>query len=277
MKVVYLSQPTFLRTIARKVAGFFLLVVLASCGGGSSNDSGGTTATQLQGYYQGTVGGKEFISLVLPANAGIARWYGWYFKVGTPDANPYLYSGNLTLGVNGAAQSNGANIRIYESGTLGSRSANFSQSSLNSFQATINNVVSQTSETISATAQGILQSSLQGTWNGTWSSAGNILPSRNIIFDVNGALTSMQPFDNCKVNTNELQLTAIAGNLYDAAITLRSDQPTGNCSWVPVGSTSITFSGIAFLHASPAINKTKRLELMLLDTDGSGISFRGDM
>ena len=269
-----------------------MLATLVACGGTSSNDSSnasspassnndivnknGDSITQLQGFYQATVGGKKFISLVLPANGGVARWYGWYFnKPLTPDADPDLYSGNLTLGINGAAQSNGADIRIYFGNTLNSRSASFSQASLDSFQSTITNVVTKTSETISATAQIVLKDSLQGTWEGTWSSAGNTLASKKIIFDGNGVLTSMEPFYNCKVNANELLLTARAGNLYDAAITLRSDQPAGNCAWVTNG-VSVTFSGVGFIHTSPVAGK-KRLELMLLDTDGRGISFWGDL
>lgn len=266
-----MSPLKLLRTLARKVAGSFLLLVLASCGGGSSNDSGGTTATQLQGYYQASVGvgSKEFISLVLPSSGGSSPWYGWYFKGPTLDADPYLYSGNLILGVNGAAQTNGASIRIYESGTLGSRSANFSQSSLNSFQATITNAGTQTSETMTATAQGILQTSLQGTWTGTWSSKGSILPNKNIVLNANGASTSMDAIGSCN-NNNTLQLTG--SSIYTASITING---ATNCDWSALNAPSKTLNGVGFVHLSPIAGKN-RLELILLDTDGSGISFRGD-
>jgi hypothetical protein len=271
VKVVYLSQPTFLRTLARKVAGFFLILVLASCGGNSSNDSGGTTATQLQGFYQASVGvgSKEFISLVLPSSGGSSPWYGWYFKGPTLNADPYLYSGNLILGVNGAAQTNGASIRIYESGTLGSRSANFSQSSLNSFQATITNVGTQTSETMTATAQGILQTSLEGTWTGTWSSKGSILPDKDIVLDANGASTSMEAIGTCN-NNNTLRLTG--SSIYTASITING---ATNCDWSALNAPSKTLTGVGFVHLSTIPGKN-RLELILLDADGSGISFRGD-
>ena len=271
VKVVYLNQLNFLRTLACKVTGGFLLVVLASCGGSSSNDSGGTTATQLQGFYQASVGvgSKEFISLVLPSSGGSSPWYGWYFKGPTLNADPYLYSGNLILGVNGAAQTNGASIRIYESGTLGSRSANFSQSSLNSFQATITNVGTQTSEAMTATAQGILQTSLQGTWTGTWSSKGSILPNKDIVLDANGASTSMDAIGTCN-NNNTLRLTG--SSIYTASITING---ATNCDWSALNAPSKTLTGVGFVHLSTIAGKN-RLELMLLDTDGSGISFRGD-
>lgn len=271
----FLNPLHFLRTLGRKVAGSFLLVFLASCGGGSSDDSGGTTATQLQGYYQASVGvgNKEFISLVMPNSGGSSPWYGWYFKGPTLNSDPYLISGNLVLGVNGAAQSDGASIHIYESGTLGSRSANFSQASLSSFQATITNVGTQTSESMTATAQSILQTSLLGTWIGTWSSKGSFYGLKNIVFDTNGTITSMDSIGDC---TNiALQLTpSVGANTYNASIVISA---ANNCAWAPLNAPSKTLNGIAFIHASPAVGKTKRLELMLLDTDGSGISFRGDM
>ena len=269
--MVYLNQLNFLRTLACKVTGGFLLLVLASCGGSSSNDSGGTTATQLQGFYQASVGvgSKEFISLVLPSSGGSSPWYGWYFKGPTLNADPYLYSGNLILGVNGAAQTNGASIRIYESGTLGSRSANFSQSSLNSFQATITNVGTQTSEAMTATAQGILQTSLQGTWTGTWSSKGSILPNKDIVLDANGASTSMDAIGTCN-NNNTLRLTG--SSIYTASITING---ATNCDWSALNAPSKTLTGVGFVHLSTIAGKN-RLELILLDTDGSGISFRGD-
>ena len=275
LKVSFLSPLKLLRTQARKIAGSFALVVLASCGGGSSDGSGGTTATQLQGYYQASVGvgNKEFISLVMPSSGGSSPWYGWYFKGPTLNSDPYLYSGNLVLGVNGAAQSNGASIHVYESGTLASRSANFSQSSLSSFQATITNVGTQTSESMSATAQGILQTTLLGTWIGTWSSRGSFYGLKNIVFDTNGTITSMDSIGDC---TNiAMQLTPSVGtNTYSASIAISA---ANNCVWAPLNAPSKTLNGIAFIYASPVVGKTKRLELMLLDTDGSGISFRGDM
>ena len=266
-----------------------MLATLVACGGTSSNDSsnasnptGSNSAnnnsdsnTQLQGFYQATVGvgNKEFVSLVLPSSGGSSLWYGWYFKGPTLNADPYLYSGNLILGVNGAAQTNGASIRIYESGTLGLRSASFSQSSLTSFQATISNAGTQTPETMSATSKPILQTVLQGTWLGTWSSRGSIYGLKNIVFDTNGTITSMDSIGDC---TNiALQLTPTVGtNIYSATIVI---YVANNCGWAPLNTQSKTLNGVAFIHTSPAAGQTKRLELMLLDTDGSGISFRGDM
>jgi hypothetical protein len=35
-------------------------------------------------------------------------------------------------------------------------------------------------------------------------------------------------------------------------------------------------TGVGFIYKSPAVGKTKRLELILTDSSGSGISFRGD-
>jgi hypothetical protein len=281
VKVVYLNQLNFLRTLACKVTGGFLLVVLASCGGNSSNDSGGTAATQLQGYYLANIGGSDFITLVLPAVNGVAPWYGWYFRTGgnLDHLDPYLYSGNLVLGVNGAAQSIGTNLKVSASGTLKTldNSAIFSQASSTGFQAIATTNTQQTIN-FNATAQPVLQTTLNGTtWQGYWSSRGDDLNTlKSISFS---APTTMDSFASCKINPNELQLTPRAGDLYDASIILRSDAP-GVCLWVPGGSASVTLEGIGFIHTSPVAGK-KRLELMFFPTtsgtNGSGISFRGDM
>jgi hypothetical protein len=285
--VVYLSQVKLLRTLACKVTGGFLLVVLASCGGNSSNDSGGTTATQLQGYYLANIGGSDFITLVLPAVNGVAPWYGWYFRTGgnLDHLDPYLYSGNLVLGVNGAAQSTGANLKVSASGTLKTlnNSVIFSQSSSTGFQALATTDTLQTIN-FNASAQPVIQTTLDGTtWEGHWSSRGALLNTAKFIrFGAPGPPpvdTTMDSFDSCKINANELQLTSRAGNLYDAAITLRSEVG-GVCAWVPNGLNSVTLEGIGFIHTSPAAGKTKRLELMFFPTTTDikgGISFRGDL
>lgn len=271
--MVYLSQPTFLRTIARKVAGNFLLLVLVSCGGGSSNDSVGTTATQLQGFYQGTVGGKEFISLVLPANAGVARWYGWYFN-GADVNNGFLYFGNLLLGVNGAAQSAGSTLSYYQSGILSTQSVMIRQASLNGFNATITDSPNPEYFLIS-TSQSTLQNSLENiapkTWSGKWSNKGSVTATPTHDFYASGTLTSTVTFGSCNNPNNSLVLALEPGtNYYKAELTIYSS--TG-CNWAVAPILSQKLTGIGFVHMAAGI---KKFDLMVLNSDGSGISYRGE-
>jgi hypothetical protein len=268
VKVVYLSQPTFFRTLARKVAGFFLLVVLASCGGGSSNDSGGTTATQLQGFYEASdsVDSASFISIILPTINGIATWYGWHSK---GIVGPHLYKGELTIGVNGAAQSAGAVIKVDAVGTLGTRSATFSQASLNSFQAIISNHVLNTSFNLTGVAKPILAPTFAGTWSGKWFTGLSATGTVNLQFNVSNIGTIGTIF-SCTNPSLRLDNT-YGGSVFEATIVFPGE--TG-CNWAPTNGVLKTLKGVGFIHT---VAGNKRLELMLLDTDGSGISFRGDM
>ena len=270
LKVSFLSPLKLFRTLARKAAGSFLLVVLTSCGGGSSNDSSGTTATQLQGFYQGTVGGNEFISLVLPASGGIARWYGWYFA-GADVNNGFLYFGNIQLGVNGAAQSVASSVSYYKSGNLSSQSVTFQQASLSGFNATITDSLSP-NYSLSATSQSTLQDSLENTtWTGNWSNGTDVTNVAVHDFHSAGTLTSTISFLPCDNANNSLVLTTEPGtNYYKAELTIYSS--TG-CTWAVAPIPSQKLTGIGFIHLVAGV---KRFEIMLLDTNGKGVSYRGD-
>ncbi len=245
-------------------------MVLASCGGGSSDDSGGTTATQLQGFYRGTVGGDEFISLVLPANSGTARWYGWYFA-GADVNNGFLYFGNIQLGVNGAAQSVASSVSYYKSGNLSTQSVTFRQASLSGFNATITDSLSP-NYSLTATSQSTLQNSLENTtWTGNWSNGTGVT---NIVahdFHSAGTMTSAISFLPCNNANNSLVLTNEPGtNYYKAELTIYSS--TG-CIWAVAPIPSQKLTGIGFIHSVAGV---KRFEIMLLDSNGKGVSYRGD-
>ena len=294
LKVSFLNPLKLFRTVARKIAGSFLLVVLTSCGGGSSDDSSGTTATQLQGYYQATalIGGftKEFMTLIVPGTGVNANWYGWHFiaedsnNVGD-EAN--LFTGTLSLGSNGAAQSNNSGILSYSSPVTwkeGTGSISITEGSLSKFVGNMNYTPTgsaQVQVAINATAaanttyqysQTASHASLTGTWNGAWSSAGNVITS-SLVFLNNGTLQSATTFVSCDVNSapNGLSLTPVTGaNYFTVTVTL----PVSLCSW-STGTPKI-LTGIGFIHASGIALTPDRLELMLIDSNGRGIiSYRG--
>jgi hypothetical protein len=295
VKVVFLSQLKFLRTLACKVTSGFLLVVLASCGGGSSNDSGGTTATQLQGYYQATalIGGlnKEFMALIVPSTGVNAKWYGWHFiseDVNGDGNEANLFTGTLSLGSNGAAQSTNSGVLSFSSAVPwkeGTGSIGITKGSLSSYVANMNYTPAgstqvQVAMNATAAANNVYQfnqtsthASLTGTWNGAWSSAGNVITA-NLVFQNNGTLLSATTFVNCNVNSaapNGLSLTPVSGaNYFNATVTL----PVTLCSWSTTNPKILT--GVGFIHASGLPLTPNRLELMLIDDQGRGIiSFRG--
>lgn len=290
-----MNQLKLLRILVHKLTGGFLLLALASCGGGSSDGSGGTTATQLQGYYQATalIGGinKEFMSLVVPTTGVNAKWYGWHFihedtnGVGD-EAN--LFTGTLSLGSNGVAQSTDSGILSFSSPVPwkeGTGSIGITQGSLSSYVANMNYTPAGSTQVqvgINATAganniyqfnQSSTHASLTGTWNGAWSSAGNVITA-SLEFKNNGTLQNATTFVDCDVNSaapNGLSLTPVAGaNYFTVAVTL----PVATlCSWSTSSPKILT--GIGFIHGT-GISPSNRLELMLIDSNGRGIiSYRG--
>lgn len=280
-----------------------------ACGGSSSNDSStasnptssnssnnnSDSSTQLQGFYQATalIGGvnKEFMSLVVPTTGVNAKWYGWHFiheDVNNVGDEANLFTGTLSLGSNGVAQSSNSGILSYSSAIPwkeGTGSIGITQGSLSSYVANMNYTPAgstQVQVVMNATAaannvyqfnQTSTHASLTGSWSGAWSSAGNVITA-NLVFQNNGTLQSATTFVNCDVNStapNGLSLTPVSGaNYFNATVTL----PVTQCSWSTTNPKILT--GVGFIHASGIPLTPNRLELMLIDSNGRGIiSFRG--
>jgi hypothetical protein len=249
-------------------------------GGGGSAGVNTDSATALNGFYQASPGGKEFISLLLPRpNSSSVQWYGWYFKGSSINADPTLLSGILDLGLSGAAQSNPAGIRAFISGSLATGSASLSNASLDGFRANVPAVPGQTAlafDAVSATAaeyQLVVVASaaaLAGQWSGPWSSAGSVYGASTLTFSNTGGLLTNTTGFPCDVSQLSL-VPRSTGNAFTASLVI----PAATlCPWTPL-STPKTLNGIAFIH-TPA-GASPRLEVMLLDSDDSGISFRGDL
>jgi hypothetical protein len=275
----------------RRILAIAPWFALSACGGGGG--AGGVTiagqdlpsispdpTTALQGFYQASAGAspQAFISLVLPASASSVQWYGWYFKSQRVNEDPYLFSGVLDLGLNGAAQSNAAGIKAFTSGSLATGSANLSNASLTGFHASVAAVALQTSLDFDASAAPSLNyqfgapalpTDLAGRWSGPWSSAGSIYGASTLTFANSGGLVSNTTGFPCDVSRLSLVPRA-TGNAFTASLVIPA---ATNCSWTPQ-STQKTLHGIAFIHT--LAGSSRRLEVMLLDSDGSGISFRGD-
>jgi len=264
-------------------------LALSACGGGGGGGSDVTStsknspdsATALNGFYQArTVGSShEFISLLLPSSSSSVQWYGWYFKSQSVNADPTLLSGFLDLGVNGAAQSNPAGIRAFISGSLASGSVSMSNASLAGFHANVPAVSGQTALDFDAVSAPATEyplatvasaAALAGRWSGPWSSAGSVYGASTLTFSNTGGLLTNATGFPCDVSQLSL-VSRSAGNAFSASLVI----PAATlCTWAPL-STPKTLNGIAFIH-TPA-GSSRRLEVMLLDTDGRGISFRGDL
>ena len=272
----------------RRILAIAPWFALSACGGGGGGgpiaSQGGAfvspdPTTALQGFYQASAlaSPQEFISLVLPTSASSVQWYGWYFKSPSANADPYLFSGVLDLGVNGAAQSNAAGIKAFTSGILATGSVNLSNASLTGFHASVSAVARQTSLDFNASAAPALNyqfdapalaADLAGRWTGPWSSAGSIYGASTLTFGNTGGLVSNTTNFPCAVSQLSLVPRA-TGNAFTASLFIPA---ATNCPWSTP--TPKTLHGIAFIHN--LAGGSRRLEVMLLDSDGSGISFRGD-
>jgi hypothetical protein len=272
----------------RRILAIAPWFALSACGGGGGGEpivSQGSAIvipdprTALQGFYQASAlaSPQEFISLVLPTSASSVEWYGWYFKSPSANADPYLFSGVLDLGVNGAAQSNAAGIKAFTSNILATGSVNLSNASLTGFHASVPAVAQQlTALDFDASAAPALNyqfdapalaADLAGRWTGPWSSGGSIYASTLTFANAGGLVSNTTNFP-CAVSQLSLVPRA-TGNAFTASLFIPA---ATNCRWSTP--TPKTLHGIAFIHT--LAGGSRRLEVMLLDSDGSGISFRGD-
>jgi len=281
-----IKRSTRYWTGLRRILAIVPWLALSACGdggggGGSSGGGGSGEVTALNGFYQARTEGKEFISLLLPItnSSSSVQWYGWYFKSQSVNADPTLLSGVLDLGLNGAALSNPAGIRAFISGNLATGSVSLSNASLAGFRASVPAVPGQTAlafDAVSATAAEYplvavaSAAALAGRWSGPWSSAGSVYGASTLTFSNTGGLLSNTTGFPCDVSQLSL-VPRSTGNAFTASLVI----PAATlCPWAPL-STPKTLNGIAFIH-TPA-GASPRLEVMLLDSDGRGISFRGDL
>lgn len=273
----------------RRDLGLCLLALLLAGCGGLVDDAAPQqpvtptpgSRTSLAGLYQARAGvsAQEFISLVLPssANPNNADWYGWYFRGPNPNTDPYLFSGTLSLGNNGAAAS--ADLRADTSGTLGLGSASLSNASAAGFHASIAAMAQQLAFEFDASAAPLVDYKFDRTaeladlttrWSGNWSSAGSSYNASLgfIAQGANAVLSANSSLWDCDVSALTLSPLTV-GNAYSAKLVMPTR--TG-CSWTP-SSAPQTLNGVAFVHR---VGTQNQLELMLLDNAGRGVSFRGN-
>lgn len=283
--------PRFSNNLAPRRCLAALCVVattlVVSCGGqssGTSNsngqgqtpDGGGTASLAMAGAYQGSVNysgipyTSDFLSFLTPGG----DWYGLYFlTTTTASVYPDIYFGKVA-----ATSPSSATISNLKASQFGKAvttgSATISGSSVSNYSislAGINLAISQPTNfapTAIATSTGIA-----GSWVGGLRDSQNTAdPTMTLRFSADGTLTSTSSYALCPLNIRLTQVSESAHPYYTARLEIPR---TSFCPRTPV--TSATLDGIAFIHAAPPESgKTKRLEIIVVDASGSGISFRGD-
>ena len=268
------------------------LTLLSSCGGqssatgntvgGDSPNSGGngnTATLAMAGAYQGTAAGNssEFVSFVTPSQ----KLYVLYaLQASDPNVYPIIYTGSIQAASTVSATVSGLKSFQYQN-YLRAGSATVSGTSGAAHTMAFSGLYIPTlnaSPQFTAAAMTTV-SNAQGTWAGTWADGldGSIKTDTNLSISLSGtSFTAQSGFGNCTTLTLTLTpaIDATTSPYFSAQLDITA---TTGCLRNPAPSyTAATLTGIGFIHASPVSGKTKRLELILTDTSGSGISFRGD-
>lgn len=267
-------------------AALLSLGCLLSCGGGGQDSTEGPgpvvpliQMTVLQGAYQARPGEKEFVSFVTPDN----KWYALYFLAIYPTAVvlPAIFSGRVTLGQDGAAEIPSLKIFTNSTPQLSSSSGTFSAASSQSYEfvgpSTVNG---QPLPTVVASALAT-SADLSGTWTGTWadSKTNSTRTDGFMTFGTAAQPTAWNFFSSCPGSTLSLTPalytqsgTGSGQTFFQATLVI---PPHTFCVRSASKVDPVELTGVAFIHASPVAGK-RRLDLVLVEDNGSGISFRGE-
>ena len=288
------AKPFFTTATLRLWAAGCCLVtgaLLVSCGGQSSgtitttdgspqNSGGGSTPSlAMEGAYQGSVTyvgnayPSDFISFLTPAGA----WYGLYFlTTSSASVYPDIYTGALS-----ATSTSSATISPLKASQFGKTvttgSAAITGSSALNYRIDLTGINLANSQPASFSPSAITTlTGIGGSWVGDLKDSQSVADTGLTLgFSDAGILTSGGSYATCVL---ALQLTpqSVSSNPYYAA-SLQISGDTTTCGRVARnGGNALSMTGIGLIPASPVVGKTKRLELILTDTTGSGISFRGD-
>jgi hypothetical protein len=265
-------------------------MLLSACGGQGGPSTGtdavlaaqgqasaaGHSATVLTGGYGLTQTnlGTDFVSFMWTLN-GVTQWMALYMPTpNTASYPPVLYRGVVSLQTQGTAS---AVITSFDKRyQLRTGSAAVTAASGEGYQMALRGVdLSDAGSGIQFTATALATSAdINRDWNGTWADAGpggSIKTSARLSVQNGKGNTD---FGNCDLGLSLAQ-EGTAKPYFLASATLAS--ASGKvCPRAPSSGAQTTLMGVAFIHDTVVGSSAeKRLEIMLTDPYGSGISFRG--
>ena len=259
-------------------------LTVSGCGGGAapetvagSKSNAGTSeappATVLAGAYTGTLYNKSFVSFVTASAFPQINWYALYFfDTGSAAIIPVIYSGSAALGNSGVATV--AAVREFgSSAAVRTGSASITAASVQAYQLSMSNLSAPDNQAMAPNTSAVVtDASISGTWSGVWSDNINAAsnPAASVQFDA--ALAATVNFGGCSRTIRLASATASASPYF--AVTAEVPVQT-NCPR-NTSASALSLSGVAFVYPSPLADKTRRLELVVVDSTGSGFSFRGD-
>ena len=264
--------------LASKYLGLLCLMVFASCGGGGDGGQVIQTPTAIKGVYIGAIASNEFFSVVTPD----LDWYSLHFR---STASIDIYSGKLKLGANGGAASTGTGLLAYMNNELRTGSASLTDATLQMYSGVLNLdsksgfPAQSLSVSVRVPGTGIYQASrqaqnsdLQGLWLGIWSDGLSKTGDASVAISASGelTLTGSGLVNHCGFTAMLTPITDV--NIYTAVISI---PPLTGCERTSNKPNGVVLRGVAVVYVSPTSGKM-RLDLIAVDSTGSGISFRGD-
>ena len=256
---------------------FFALIGCGGGGGGPQPENQLTvnpSATLIKGFYKGSTDSGEIVSIVTPE----ADFYALHFRSLT---NPDIYTSKLTMELNGVAISSGTGLLSYKSGYTQPGTARLTGGSLQAYAASLNMatelpllfMVSAPVSTDYLISNEASLSALHGDWLGTWSDGLNTTSQFTIAISELGAMTlsTARAVNFCPLVASMQPMTG--ANIFAVTLTMASSTGCVRTKDKPNG---IVLNGTAVVYKSPASGKNSRLDLVVVDLMGSGISFRGD-
>ena len=246
-------------------------------GGGSGGGGGGSAPSlAMAGAYQGTLNSSDFVSFLTPSPE--LNWVGLYYLQtnGNVGIYPDIYRGTLSN-----ITSSSASLAVFTayqfSDQLSTGSASISGASAANYQIALNGI-GLTNHIANPTfnASAITSyAALPGTWTGRLTdNKGASVDAMNLTFNNAGVMANGVSYANCPFSMT-LTLASVSTNPY---YTARLEiPPTTGCRRSELNNYQATvLTGIGFIHDSPVAGRSKRLEIVVTDPAGSGISFRGD-
>ena len=264
---------------------------LAGCGGTVSDavapegtvNPPAALSTALQGVYGATFDGKEFVSVITPE----LNWYALYFER-LAHTNPDIFSGLLNPGINGLASITDLRaFQIAKSAVPLSGTASINAATLQNYSVNISGITSAQGNSLSFSATALsptaynlaktaLYADVQGVpaWQGNWYD-GETSNTSLLQFAATGTASSVATLNYCDLSN--LALTPMAGiNMFKVSLNIPVKGSGGICLRTKDRLAGINFGGVAFIYKSPLPDKSWRLDLIAVDSTGSGISFRGE-
>ena len=260
-------------------------LTVSGCGGGAAPETVAGSksnpetpavppATLLAGAYTRTLDGK-FVSFVTNSASPQINWYALYFfDTGSADIIPVIYSGSAALGNSGVATV--AAVREFGSSVpaaVRTGSASITAASVQAYQLSMSNLSAPDNQAMAPNTSAVVtDASISGTWSGVWSDNINAASNAAASVQFDAALAATVNFGSCSRTIRLTPATASASPYF--AVTAEVPVQT-NCPR-NTSASALSLSGVAFVYPSPLAGKTRRLELVVVDSTGSGFSFRGD-